>query len=334
MTSIRRVPGGVAAPAVPVAKKTAAPVSTARAQDVSSFNPISLVKRLVEEFKHAQQTTPQIIEGATKQTDWFNAPVQVNGINGATDVNQGSMGDCYFVSAVASVANQHPELLKDGMRENADGTVSFRFFQRFGDQFRPTWVTVTRELPVHADGSLTFGSSNENEAWFPLMEKAYARFKSGSADLNTGYQRIGNAGPPVEAQQELLGVKSTPWPISSRTPAQIFDALKNGLANGEILEASSPPKPDESKPSVFHSLLEALKSAIGGIVPNHAYSVWGTQEHDGKQYVLLRNPWGTNEPGSFGPFALDGNNDGVFAMPVEDFVQRFAWVTESAPIAA
>jgi len=331
MTSIRRVPGSVAAPAAPVVK-TPAPISTARPQGVSSFDPIGLVKRLIEDFKYAQQTTPQMIDSASKSTDWFSAPLQVNGINAETDVNQGLMGDCYFVSTVAAIAHQHPEILKEGMRENADGTVSFRFFQRFGNELRPTWVTVNRELAVRPGGELAFGKSDEKEAWFPLLEKAYAQFKSGSNDLATGFQRIGNGGQPADAQEELLGVRASNWRITGKTASQAFETIKNGLAKGEVFAASSPPAP-EKKQTFFTSLLDALKHSIGGIVPNHAYSVWGTEEHNGKQYVLLRNPWGTNEPGSFGPFALDGKNDGVFAMPVEDFMQRFTWMTESAPIA-
>lgn len=32
-----------------------------------------------------------------------------------------------------------------------------------------------------------------------------------------------------------------------------------------------------------------------GIVPGHVYSVIGTYEQDGVDYVVLRNPWGTIE---------------------------------------
>jgi len=320
MTSIRRVPGSAAAPAAPVAKPTVAPSAPARADGASSFDPFKFVKRLINDFNDLR-TPGATIDKQAARTDWFNAPLQVNGITAESDVKQGGLGDCYMVSTVAAIAHQHPEILQNAMKENSDGTVSFRFFARDGGQLKPTWVTVTRELPMRADGTLPFGSSKQNEAWFPLLEKAYAQFKG-------GYSAIGNGGYPSDAQEALLGTSARNTRLAGMTADAVYDSLKAGLARGDIIGATTPPAPDGKK-TVIQTMLDAFKSAIGGIVPHHVYSVWGTQEHDGKKYVLLRNPWATNEPGSFGPFALDGKNDGVFAMPMDDFMKRFTWTTSS-----
>src|SRR5256885_11730411 len=54
---------------------------------------------------------------------WEAAPgdVFVRGVS-ASDVGQGNLGDCFFLSSLAAVAGTRPELLKRAIRENRDGT--------------------------------------------------------------------------------------------------------------------------------------------------------------------------------------------------------------------
>src|SRR5438477_12844980 len=54
-----------------------------------------------------------------------------------------------------------------------------------------------------------------------------------------------------------------------------------------------------------------------GIVSYHDYTILGTEEKDGQQFVILRNPWGNFEPGN------DGKDDGVFKLSYEDFKKYF-----------
>ncbi|OGR14315.1 MAG: hypothetical protein A2341_18900 [Deltaproteobacteria bacterium RIFOXYB12_FULL_58_9] len=54
-----------------------------------------------------------------------------------------------------------------------------------------------------------------------------------------------------------------------------------------------------------------------GIEVEHAYSLLGYTEQDGKLYFILRNPWGFGEP------AGDGINDGVFWMSANDLATVF-----------
>jgi hypothetical protein len=128
---------------------------TKRPEVVSGFDPISTIRRIVEKFQAFQNPT-KAIASASQKTDWFTAPVVVKGIDGATDVRQGGLGDCYMVATVASIAQKHPELIRKNMTENADGTITFRFFRKERDSrgvstFTPQLVTVTRELPMRFD---------------------------------------------------------------------------------------------------------------------------------------------------------------------------------------
>lgn len=62
------------------------------------------------------------------QTSYQNAPLFEH-IPQIQDVEQGSVGDCYFMAAVASVIQHGPKQLMDNIRDNGDNTVTVRFFR-------------------------------------------------------------------------------------------------------------------------------------------------------------------------------------------------------------
>ena len=62
------------------------------------------------------------------QTSYQNAPL-FEDIPQIQDVKQGSVGDCYFMAAVASVIQHDPKQLMDNIRDNGDNTVTVRFFR-------------------------------------------------------------------------------------------------------------------------------------------------------------------------------------------------------------
>ena len=90
------------------------------------------------------------------------------------------------------------------------------------------------------------------------------------------------------------------------TERQLSDAAKNG------------------KPMVACTYMGELGGPkMDGIIDGHAYSLLGVTEHDGQRFVILRNPWGSTEPGN------DGKNDGVFELPLDKFAQQYTGVTVS-----
>ena len=58
-----------------------------------------------------------------------------------------------------------------------------------------------------------------------------------------------------------------------------------------------------------------------GLVARHVYTVVGVAEENGKRYVVVRNPWGHGEWKGEGS---DGNPDGIFKIPIEDYKKLFS----------
>ncbi|CAK8691732.1 unnamed protein product [Clavelina lepadiformis] len=98
----------------------------------------------------------------------------------SNDVIQGEVGDCYFLSSCAAVARQ-PKLMEkvippgqtlDKRDPAYDGLVRFRFW-RFGkwrEVIVDDWLpTIDGESPYYSR------SSDSNEFWISLFEKAYAK---------------------------------------------------------------------------------------------------------------------------------------------------------------
>jgi phage shock protein A len=262
---------------------------------------------------------------------------------GRDDIRQGGAGDCYYLATLSSIAESHPEVIQNAIRDNGNGTytvtfqvpVGFEALEALGPAggllmegafdtlanaginlpTRPVEITVDGSLPLDANGNPLYSGTPNGEQWVPIMEKAYAQLWGSYAD-------IGNGGSPATAMRLLTGGN-----VESHT-------LANPLNNNPLGVKVVPVKPSEAQQeAVFNNLKAALDSdkivvagtygtdlvqGQQGLVPGHAYSVVDTVEENGEKYVVLRNPWGSTEVGN------DGNNEGVFRMPVEDFIKNFA----------
>lgn len=111
------------------------------------------------------------------------------------DINQGALGDCWFLSALASLA-ENAGLIKRlfvTQEYNKEGIYKVKFCKN-GE-----WIVVTVDdyIPCRANGGPMFSRGTGNELWVMLLEKAYAKIHGNYRQLSSGF--------PEEALMDLTG---------------------------------------------------------------------------------------------------------------------------------
>ena len=102
------------------------------------------------------------------------------------DINQGYLGDCYFLSSCAEVADQNASDISSMFTNNGNGTYGVRFYVNGVAEY----VTVNTAL---ADGGTEFNYGTD--IWASLAEKAWAQFQA--VGLDTGNPQQMTAIPTV-----------------------------------------------------------------------------------------------------------------------------------------
>lgn len=210
----------------------------------------------------------------------FAGSISPDGISPG-DIGQGQLGDCYFLAALASVAQQHPEVIWNAIKDNGDGTFTVTFYQ----SGKPVAVTVDSEFPVEEDrnGNPTTDpayartGSNPQELWPLIMEKAYAQLDGNS------YSKI-EGGWPGQAVELLTGRPAQRLDLSASDAAQTrlrLEQLQTHLSDGHYLTAATRPE----------RWFENTGGWPSNVVPLHAYSIERVDVEQG--LVYLRNPWGS-----------------------------------------
>jgi len=115
------------------------------------------------------------------------------------DINQGEIGDCWFLAALANLAEDDDafrRVVPDRQSFSSGsycGMFRFRFF-RFGE-----WVEVVIDdrLPTRNGELIYLKAKDKNEFWSPLLEKAYAKLY--------GSYRALEGGLTIEAAVDFTG---------------------------------------------------------------------------------------------------------------------------------
>ncbi|XP_061172464.1 calpain-B-like isoform X6 [Saccostrea echinata] len=245
------------------------------------------------------------------------------------DVQQGELGDCWLLAAVASLTVNQRLFAKVVPPDQTfeDGYCGmFRFhFWRQGE-----WVEVVVDdrLPTYY-GQLTFMHSlDKNEFWSALLEKAYAK-------LEGSYESL-KGGSTCEAMVDFTGGVSEFFDLR-KAPPNLFSIMLKASQRGSLMGCSIDADPNQ---------LEARLA--NGLVMGHAYSITSvllmdieTPNMSGKiPMVRVRNPWG-NEAEWKGRWSdqsrewslipdsqkeemgLTFDDDGEFWMSFDDFSKNF-----------
>jgi hypothetical protein len=205
----------------------------------------------------------------------FNAAA--GGIPSHLDEFQGRLGDCYFITALGSMADSSPSAIQNMFRDNGDGTWTVRFFQ----SGIANYVTVDAMLPTDSGSTLVYadyGMMNNdptNTLWIALAEKAYVQFNEivQGGGYGTNCYSLIEGGIPGTVYNQVLGHAANYYDMSSQQA--LIDAVNNHLAAGICTNGTTDP--------------------MSGLAAGHAYAVIG---YDGATGTFtLYNPWGNNQPG-------------------------------------
>jgi calpain-15 len=211
----------------------------------------------------------------------------VGGID-PNDINQGALGNCWFLASIASVA-ENPALIRRlfiTKEYNEKGLYQLRICKN-GE-----WVKVTVDdyIPCYYSGGPMFCRATGDELWVLLLEKAYAKLHGNYVQLRAGFVTHG--------MSDLTGAPTREYkfPKERQDYTKIKDyaddlwvKLVNGDSRGWIMCAGTPGVDKFTEgggPNEDH-----------GIVPGHAYSVIACKEHKGVRLMNVRNPWGQFEWG-------------------------------------
>jgi hypothetical protein len=188
------------------------------------------------------------------------------------DVKQGALGDCWLMAAMAVLTQDmdlfHNVVCKDNsFEEDYAGIFHFRFWH-YGE-----WksIIIDDRLPT-LDGELLYMySSDKNEFWGPLLEKAYAK-------LNGSYESL-IGGWTAEAMEDFTGGISETFQLKN-IPHDFYDIMKTANSHRSLIGCV---------------ILSRKKTQ--GLHPKHAYSITGNYRLSvkNKSFNLLRirNPWGS-----------------------------------------
>ncbi|KAJ9697702.1 hypothetical protein PVL29_007026 [Vitis rotundifolia] len=248
-------------------------------------------------------------------------PCLFSGAANPSDVCQGRLGDCWFLSAVAVLTevSRISEVIITP-EYNEEGIYTVRFC------IQGEWVPVVVDdwIPCESAGKPAFATSRKgNELWVSLLEKAYAKLHGSYEALEGGLVQdalvdlTGGAGEEIDMRSAQAQI--------DLASGRLWSQLLRFKLEGFLLGAGSPSGSD-------------VHVSSSGIVQGHAYSLLQVREVDGHKLVQVRNPW-ANEVEWNGPWAdsspewtermkhklkhVPQSKDGIFWMSWQDFQIHF-----------
>ena len=245
------------------------------------------------------------IAGAT------NRNLFVGGLPKLETIHQGRLGNCFCLAPLGAMVHRNPAEVAARFTLATNGNYSVRLGKK------------TVEVPPPTDAEIAMTSSNEHEGiWVNIYEMAVGAARNDdrpadqrvTAPLDT-LARGGSAGTMLAALtgHEITRVtfKFAKMPVSATNDvAAKLNSLRKKIATAVA----------ENRLMTTGT----VKPTTPGLTPNHAYAVLGYEAE--RDAVRLWNPHGQNfkPKGVPGPETGYPTTNGIFAMPLREFVQQFS----------
>ena len=225
-----------------------------------------------------------------------------------SDVNQGAVGDCYFVGTLGEIAARAPNDVRNMFIVNGDGTYTVRFF----NHGRADFVTVDSQLPVDKWGRFVFANMGDyakntgNVLWVALAEKAYVQMNEAGWLRPSDWSGGKNVYDAISGgmMSDVLHQVSNRDAINAYvgTSGQSFQQFVSAYNVGQMIGFASKSSPSSA-------------SIVGG----HQYVVVGYNATT--RQVTLFNPWG-----------LDNGSEypGLVTLSWTEIELNFSYWTHSA----
>ncbi|CAD8192249.1 unnamed protein product [Paramecium pentaurelia] len=227
------------------------------------------------------------------------------------DLQQGQLGDCYFLASISSLGNRRPDLLLETFVTrtfNPQGLYGVKLcidgeWKVIGiDDYIPTYYNKP-----------AFTRGKDQEIWVMVIEKAWAKVFGSYENIEAGF--------PSEVLRTLTGA---PTRSLFTNDEKFIEDLESCIKNRCIMVCSSK---NENK----------QQYKLMGLISGHAYTVLKIKDVNANtKLIKLRNPWGKEEwkgdwsnqsqmwtPEQKIQFKITNNNDGVFYMSIKDFLKYF-----------
>jgi len=228
--------------------------------------------------------------------------IGASGINW-NDIQQGALGNCYFLASLAAIAKQQPDII-DNMFVDRDLWSQNIFKTKWFINGKESIVTVDNMIPAGDSGTFFTHQSPTGEFWTVILAKTWAKIYGNFKAVEGGMMDT--------AIRAITGSASVSITMSEQTADKLWDQLVTGTEQKFVMGAGTG---GGGNPTTY------------GLAVGHAYGVLGAAV-DGTygKVVKMYNPWGSDNyvGGVPNTEEINGPNKGKFTMKFEEFMDAYS----------